>query len=85
MRIFWKRAVKIAAASGADPHWAPAAGGSAPSRPLPPADPCPQQTPATALNRVAYVSSAKRVLLRWEKNKFNISRGSSFALAPIFH
>jgi len=30
------------------------------------------------------VSSAKRVLLRLEKNKFNISRSSTFVFAPIF-
>jgi len=34
---------------------------------------------------VECVFNAKRVLLRWEKNKFNINRYYAVALAPIFH
>jgi len=71
MRSFWKKAVKIAAASGAPP----------------PNLRCPGVvTPAKLLQHfVECVSSAKRVLLRSEKYKCSISRSFTFTFASIFH
>jgi len=80
MRIFWKKTVKIVSASGAPPP-----------NPVylrrleaPPSDPR-VVTSAYYYNFIEFLSSAKCVLFRSKKNKYNYSKYSAFASFALLH